>query len=162
MMRAHAFFVAACLALAAPLASADAPPPTSAPAPKTTANADVLVIHATKAEGRGSVDERLRRLPLGKKPFSDYNTFKVLDKQTIPLEKGKPASYAMATGRTLRVTWSDMTKDGRYAIAAEIDRPGKSEYLKLLEVVAAPGEPFFVGGQSHQGGTLILAITIRP
>jgi hypothetical protein len=166
MNAAKAILVAASLvAVAAPVALADVPPgppPTQAPAPKATARAEVLVIHATKQDGGASIDERLRKLPTGKKPFSEYNTFKVLDQQTIPLEKGKPASYAIATGRTLRVTWSDMTKDGRYAIAAAIDQPGQTEYLKALEVAAAAGEPFFVGGQSYRGGTLILAITVRP
>jgi hypothetical protein len=109
------------------------------------------------------VDERLRKLPhLQKKPFSDYDTFKVLDQRVLPLEKGKPATYAMVTGRTLRVTVSGTTKDGRYSVETAIDQPGSSQYLKLLEVVAAPNEPYFVGGQSYGGGTLILAITIMP
>jgi len=60
------------------------------------------------------------------------------------------------------VTLRDVTKDKRYAVDAMIDQPGKEEYLKLLEVIAAPNEPFFVGGQSYRGGTLILAITMRP
>jgi hypothetical protein len=153
-----ALFVAAPAWAAGPDASA----PVVAPAPAQTANAEILVIHATKEAGKGWIDERIQLPHLSKKPFSDYNTFKVVDKRVLPLQKGTPASYALPTGRTLRVTLKDVTKDKRYAVDSAIDQPGKEEYLKLLEVVAAPNEPFFVGGQSYRGGTLILAITMRP
>ncbi len=149
----------------AALADAPAVPSTSASSPQTpaTANAEIVVIHATKEAGKGSIDERVGKLPhLGKKPFSDYNTFKLVDRKVLLLEKGKPASHALVTGRTLRVTLRDVTADKRFSVDAAIDQPGKVEYLKLLEVVAAPNEPFFVGGQSYRGGTLILAITMRP
>jgi len=32
---------------------------------------------------------------------------------------------------------------------------------KLLDVTATEGEPFFVGGQSYQGGTLFLELVVR-
>ena len=148
-------------ALAAP-AIADPPAPSASAAPLQSANAEILVIHATKEPGRGSVDERIKLPHLSKKPFSDYNTFKVIDRRVLPLTKGTAVPYALPTGRTLRVTLKDITKDKRYAVDTMIDQPGKEEYLKLLEVIAAPNEPFFVGGQTYRGGTLILAITMRP
>ena len=46
--------------------------------------------------------------------------------------------------------------------SAAIDDPGKQAFLKLLEVTAGVNEPFFVGGQSYEGGTLFLEIVVRP
>jgi hypothetical protein len=161
----RALVVVAALALFAGAARADAPAPPAAQKAhdaKKSASCDLVVIHATKTDGGRAIDERLGRLPYEKKPFSDYNAFALLDRQTLALERGKAASYAMVTGRTLRLTWSDMTKDGRYSILAAIDQAGNGEYLKLLEVAAASGEPFFVGGQSYRGGTIIVAISVRP
>jgi hypothetical protein len=147
---------------AAPAAANAQAPSASASAPAAqSAKVEVLVIHATKEAGKGQVDDRIK-LPLTKKPFSDYNTFKVVEAKTLDLEKGRAASYALPTGRTLRVTLKDITKEKRYAVDAAIDQPRKEEYLKLLEVNAAANEPFFVGGQSFRGGTLILALTIKP
>ena len=151
-------------------ASADlSPPPKATPqadaqAPRAaSAIAEILVIHATKEDAAAFLDPRIGKLPhLGKKPFSDYTSFKLVDKKVLSLEKGRPESYAMVTGRTLRVTLTNITADKRFAVDAAIDQPGKPEYLKMLEVTAAPNEPFFVGGQSYKGGTLILAITMRP
>ena len=45
---------------------------------------------------------------------------------------------------------------------AEIGEPGKKAFLKLLEVTASGNEPFFVGGQSYEGGTLFLELVVRP
>jgi hypothetical protein len=169
MQRRH--FALAVLAVAASSGSvwADvaAPGPSAAakptPAPATSALAEILVIHATKEDAAAFVDPRIGRLPhLGKKPFSDYTSFKLVEKKVLTLEKGKAESYALVTGRTLRVTLQSVTTDARYVVEASIDQPGKPEYLKLLEVTAAANEPFFVGGQSHKGGTLILSITMRP
>jgi len=172
MRRAHLAF--ALLALAtlsgSGSAAADISPPPSAsakvqasPAPARSALAEIVVIHATKEDAAVFVDPRIGRLPnLGKKPFSDYTSFKFVEKKVLTLEKGRAESYGLVTGRTLRVTLQSVTADQRYVVEASIDQPGKPEYLKLLEVTAAPNEAFFVGGQSHNKGTLILAITLRP
>ena len=52
--------------------------------------------------------------------------------------------------------------DGRYKVRAAINRPNKSDYLPLLQVVASAGDPFFVAGQSYQGGTLVVGVTVDP
>lgn len=153
-------------------ARADVLPPAPPPAPSPSASsagalrsavAEVIVIHATKGDASAFVDPRIGKLPhLGKKPFSDYTSFKLVEKKLLILEKGRPESYAMVTGRTLRVGLQSVTAEKRYVVEASIDQPGKPEYLKLLEVTAAPNEAFFVGGQTYRGGTLILSITVRP
>ncbi len=146
-----------------PKASAPVATIATAAAAAQSAVAEIVVIHATKDDAGSGVDPRIGRMPnVGKKPFSDYTTFKLVEKKLLTLEKGRAESYAMVTGRTLKVALHGVTNDGRYVVEASIDQPGKTEYLKLLEVTAAPNEPFFVGGQSHKGGTLILSITMRP
>ncbi len=126
-----------------------------------TANADIMVLHATQVAGPGSIDPRIGSMPqLKKPPFSAYNTYKLLDRKVVPLEKGKAATYALQNGRTLDVTLIDLTGDKRYKVAARIEKDGK-DFLKS-EVTAATNEPFFVAGQSHQGGILVLGITLRP
>ena len=44
----------------------------------------------------------------------------------------------------------------------EIGEPGKQAFLKLLEVTAGPNDPFFVAGQTYEGGTLFLELAMHP
>jgi hypothetical protein len=127
----------------------------------------VTVIHAMTSDAGGSIDPLLRDLPqLGRdQPFVRYNVYKVLDRRELALDPGKPAETPLPNGRVLQVTLVDQAGDGpgrRFHVRAEIGEPGKKAFLKLLEVTASPNEPFFVGGQSYQGGTLFLELAVRP
>ncbi len=136
------------------------------------ATAEIMVIHATQIAGPGSIDPAIGVMPqLQKPPFSAYNTYKLVDRKSLPLVKDSGSTYLMVNGRTLLVTLLDMTADRRFHVSAAINQPEnkqaadtkkKPAFLKLLEVTAAPNEPFFVGGQTYQGGSLVLAITIKP
>ena len=127
------------------------------------ANAEVMVLHATQAPGPGSIDPQIGNLPqLKKPPFSSYNTYKLLDRKGLALEKGKPVTYAMPNKRVLQVTLQDVMPDGRFKIAAAINDPSGGAFLKLLEVTAAANETFFVAGQSYDGGILVLGFTVHP
>ncbi len=129
----------------------------------STVSALIMVMHATQADGGGSIDPGIGDMPqLKKPPFSAYNTYKLLDKKVLPLEKGKPVTHGLITGRTVQVTLLDVTPDHRFHVGAAINQPGGQAFLKLLEVNASANEPFFVAGQSYQGGTLVLGITIKP
>ena len=145
-------------------AGPEGPPPggsAQAPAPATV-NAEVMVMHATQVAGPGSIDEKIGNLPqLRKPPFSSYNTYKLLDRKTLAVQKGQPASYQLPNARTLQVSLNDV-KEKRYHVSASISQPDGKAFLKLLEVAAAPNEPFFVAGQTFQGGSLVIAITLRP
>jgi hypothetical protein len=124
--------------------------------------AEVMVLHATQSDGGVSIDPRIGNMPqLTKPPFSAYNQYKLLDRKALPLEKGKPAAYVLPNGRTLQVSLVDVVEK-RFHVSAAINQPGGQAFLKLLDVTAAPNEPFFVGGQSYQGGTLVLGITLKP
>jgi hypothetical protein len=127
----------------------------------------VTVIHAMTSDAGGSIDPLLRDLPqLGRdQPFVRYNVYKVLDRKELALDPGKPAETPLPNGRVLQVTLVDQVGDGpgrRFHVRTEIGEPGKTAFLKLLEVTASPNEPFFVGGQSYQGGTLFLELAVRP
>jgi hypothetical protein len=129
---------------------------------------EITVIHASQTDGGVSIDPSLRDLPqlTRDQPFVRYNTYKLLGRQALPLEVGKAATSDLPNGRALAVTLVEPpTSTGprpRYHVRAEIGEPGKKAFLKLLEVTATGNEPFFVGGQSYQGGTLFLELVVRP
>jgi hypothetical protein len=126
---------------------------------------EITVIHALRTDGGLSIDPELKGLPPPtREPFVRYNVYKLLDRKRLALEAGKPATSSLVNGRTLQVTLADARIDAgepRYHIRAEIDDPGKQAFLKLLEVTASANEPFFVAGQSYQGGTLFIELVVR-
>jgi hypothetical protein len=150
------------LGVALPTARADAPKAGAVTAVKLI-NADVMIMLATQVDGGSFIDPLIGTMPqLSKPPFSAYNSYRLLDRKTLPLEPGKAASYKLVNDRVLQVTYIEQTPDRRHHVSAAINQPGGKAFLKLLEVKAAPNETFFVGGQSFKGGSLVLAITMRP
>jgi hypothetical protein len=153
------------LGLAAALAGvaggvAHAQPPTPGP------TIELSVIHASHTEGAGAIDPKLRDLPqlTSEQPFTRYNVYKLVDRQQFPLVAGKPVSYGLVNGGTLRLSLDGVTQSDsgrRYQLGAQIGRPGK-DFLKGLQVTASANQPFFVGGQSYQGGTLFVEMVVRP
>jgi hypothetical protein len=153
------------LGVALPTARADAPKLANQPpvAAVKLVNADVMIMLATQVDGGSFIDPLIGTMPqLSKPPFSAYNNYRLLDRKMLPLEPGKAASYKLVNDRVLQVTYIEQTADRRHHVSAAINQPGGKAFLKLLEVKAAPNETFFVGGQSFRGGSLVLAITMRP
>jgi hypothetical protein len=128
---------------------------------------EVTVIHASRSDGGGSIDPQLRDLPqlTRQQPFLRYNVYRLIDRRTLPLEERKVVTDPLVNGRTLQITLLDVVERGadrRFHMRAAIDEPGKQAFLKLLEVTAGVNEPFFVAGQSYEGGTLFLEIVVHP
>jgi hypothetical protein len=133
---------------------------------------EIMVLHATQDPKGGHIDPQVAKMPqLTQPPFSAYNSYALLDKKVLGLDaaktadpwKGKPTvPYTLVNGRVLQVTLIDTLADKRFHVGAEINQPGGASFLKLLEVKAAPNEPFFVAGQSYNGGILVIGITVRP
>lgn len=128
---------------------------------------EVSVIHATRTDGGASIDPALKDLPqlTHDQPFVRYNVYKLLDRRVFPLQANKAVSYVLVNGRTLQVTLDGVDEDKgerRYHVDAQISEPGGKVFLKSLQVTASANEPFFVGGQSYQGGTLFLELVVRP
>ncbi len=145
------FLVAAWLGLAwlAPIA-AEAQEPV---------RAEVLIVLAK--EEAGSVDRELAEIPaLRRPPFNAFRTMRVLSRPRLELVPGRDADIRLPNGRRLRIQLQRVMPDGRYQMRVSINRPDERDYLPLLQVVAAPGDPFFVAGQGHEGGTLVIGIRV--
>mgnify|MGYP001257697882 CR=1 FL=1 len=127
------------------------------PAPEARADgpvtAEVLIIHAT--QGTPSVDPAI-----GEMPPLKYNNYKLLERKVLPLSKGQASSTGLPTGRTFQLVLGDVTPDKRYKISASISQPDGKAFLKLLEITAQPNKRFFVGGQTYQGGSLVIGVRI--
>lgn len=121
--------------------------------------AQVLVVLAK--EEPGEVDPGLREEPaLRKPPFNSFRSMKVLSRPEIKLGLNKPVEIELPNGRRLQLLLHQVMPDGRYRVKVAINRPNQKDYLPLLQVVAAPGDPFFVAGQSHEGGTLVIGVRV--
>ena len=129
----------------------------------STANvpAEVLVVLAKEEEGK--IDPQLKNLTaLRRPPFNSFRSMTILSRPKLTLTPGKDAFVSLPNGRRLKLTLLRVMPDGRYKVRAAINRPNKSDYLPLLQVVASAGDPFFVAGQSYQGGTLVVGVTVDP
>jgi hypothetical protein len=128
----------------------------------------VTLIHATYVDGGASIDPRLPNLPrlTRAEPFAHYNVFRLLDRQQFPLEAGKAVTYGLVNGRNVEITLGSISAgdagEQRYQLEAHIGEPGKAAYLKGLQVTLSANQPFYVGGQSYQGGTLFLELALLP
>jgi hypothetical protein len=128
---------------------------------------EVSVIHAMHSDGGVSIDPQLRDLPqlTRDQPFVRYNVYRLLDRKQFHLEEGKPVGENLANGRSLQVVLEGVAaaaNEKRYQLQTQIGEPGKKAFLRSLEVTASANQPFFVAGQSYQGGTLFLELVIRP
>ena len=123
--------------------------------------AEVLVVLAK--EDPGMIDPQLKQLTaLRRPPFNSFRSMKILSRPKLKLTTGQDAFVSLPNGRRLKLTLLRIMPDGRYKVRAAINRPNKSDYLPLLQVVASAGDPFFVAGQSYQGGTLVVGVTVDP
>jgi hypothetical protein len=128
---------------------------------------EVRLIAAFHTDGGAAIDAKLADLPqlTRDQPFVQYNVYRLLEARQFPLETGKTVTYVLVNGRTLEVTLGGIVEarnEKRYRIEAEIVEPGRRAFLKSLHVTAGPNQPFFVGGQQYQGGTLFLEVVVRP
>ncbi len=129
---------------------------------------EILVLYAKKDPAGGHMDPQVPKIPqLSQPPFSDFNTYSFVDKQTLALDtpratdpwKGKPtATYALVTGKSLEVVLLEDKTDKRFKMGALIGQDAADR----VRWVAPAGEPFFIGGQSYKDGILVIGITLRP
>ncbi|KPK52435.1 MAG: hypothetical protein AMJ63_09415 [Myxococcales bacterium SG8_38_1] len=118
---------------------------------EATANVPAEVLVVLAKEEAGEIDPALKKLTaLRRPPFNSFRSMKILSRPKLTLTPGKDAFVSLPNA------------DGRYKVRAAINRPNKSDYLPLLQVVASAGDPFFVAGQSYQGGTLVVGVTVDP
>jgi hypothetical protein len=127
----------------------------------TQANVEVMVLHATNSDGGASIDPAIGRMPaLQQPPFSAYNTYKLVSRTPLVVNKSAPTTTKLPNDRVLQITLRDVVQSSRYRIATSINQPGGTTFLPLLEVTTPAGEPFFVAGQTYKGGMLVIGITV--
>lgn len=126
---------------------------------KAKYSTEVLVLHATNS-GKG-IDKRIGEMPqLKKPPFSSYDSYELLVKQSLPLIKGHPETMELPNKRVLRTELLEELPKGYLKLGAAINQPGGKDFLPLLEVKAKAGQSFIVAGQSYKGGILVLVIRV--
>jgi hypothetical protein len=129
----------------------------SAQAPAITA--EVVIVIAR--EDGNVIDAELRDVPaLRRAPFNAFRSMRIHSRPRVSLDENHEADIVLPNGRRLRLKLLLTTPDGRYRLRVSINRPNETDYLPLLQVEAAPGDPFFVAGQAYQGGTLIVGVRL--
>jgi hypothetical protein len=127
-------------------------------APREVAG-EVLVVLAS--ERVGEIDPALATMQaLRQPPFNGYHTMQLLARPSIRLTVGQPTMVPLPNGRVLQLVLDSITSEGRYRVRVSINRPEQRDYLPLLEIVAPPGDPFFLAGQHFMGGTLVLGVRL--
>jgi hypothetical protein len=117
------------------------------------------VLHATN-EKKG-IDRRIGDMPeLTRPPFSSYDSYALVERAKLPLEKGVPKTLVLPNGRVLETKLVEVLSPDAVRLSASINQPGGKEFLPLLEVKAKLGEPFIVAGQSYKNGILVLVIRV--
>jgi len=97
---------------------------------------------------------------LTKPPFDSFVHKKLLSRAQVVLQGEQPAAIDLPNGRKLQLKLVGRSTDGRFRVQVSINRPGKKDYLPVMTVVAASGDPFFVAGQKYQDGTLIIGVRV--
>ena len=120
---------------------------------------DVMVVLAK--EDAGPVDPALQNVAaLRRPPFDSFQAMELLSRPRIQLRVNTPEEVRLPNGRRVQIVLQQVLPDGRFRMRVSINRPNQNDYLPLLTVVASPGDPFFVAGQSHRGGTLIIGVRV--
>ena len=126
---------------------------------QTEIPAEIFVVLA--ADTPGTIDARLSGMPgLRQPPFDGFGSMLLLDLHAASLAVGAPHDVTLPNGRVLRIVIEGVTDEGRFRVRVVINRPGETDYLPLLTMLASPGLPFFVAGQRLDSGALIIAIRL--
>jgi len=120
---------------------------------------EILIVLGS-SEGEG-IDPQLEKIEaLRKPPFDTFTKKSLLKRAEVKLEIGKETEVELPNGRKLRISLLEKLKDGRFRVSVSINRSGQRDYLPVMTVAAAPGDPFFVAGQKHGGGTLVIGVRV--
>ena len=135
--------------------------PGGAPAPAAVAptQGEVIVLLGS-ATGR-SVDARVRRLAAVRHPpLSLYPNIRVLAWNRYTF-RTTPTSVTLPNGRRLSISLTQILPNGRFVVQTVVSpRAGQSGPPTTATIEAAPGEPFFFAGHTHEGGTLMIGISV--
>ena len=117
---------------------------------------EVMVILAKKEPG--AFDAKLKQLaPLQNPPFDGFKSMTVLSSAEISISESKTASVDLPNGGKLELKLVQRMPDGRHKVELSLARPGKQN---TVMTVVASGEMFFIAGQKHEGGTLVIGVRV--
>lgn len=120
---------------------------------------EVMVLHATNS--KKGIDKRIGDMPeLKKPPFSSYDSYQLLIRARLPLDKGQAKTIKLPNKRVLRTKLLDILPKDYVRLSASINQPKGKTFLPLLKVKAKVGQAFIVAGQSYKGGILVLVIRV--
>ena len=119
-----------------------------------------LLVVLGSHHGRG-IDPQLEPLAaLRKPPFDGFTRQTVLERSELRFAPGDVRERDLPNGRKLRLALRERLPDGRLRLNMAIFRSGRDDYLKDLDLTAAPGDWLFVVGQKHEDGTLIVGVRV--
>src|SRR5262245_28699710 len=119
--------------LAGPIA-ADANPKDADKKPSAesaTFAVEVLVLHATNS--KKGIDARIGSMPeLKKPPFSSYDSYELIDRARLPLEKDVRKTLKLPNGRVLETHLLEVLSHDTVRMSTSINQPGGKEFLPWL------------------------------
>jgi hypothetical protein len=120
---------------------------------------DLVVLHATNQ--KKGIDERVRDLSeLTRPPFTSYDSYTLLERARLPLERRSTQTHRLPNGRVLATELLEAPAGDSVRVSASISEPGGHAFLPLLEVRARAGQRFIVAGQKYQSGILVLVLGV--
>lgn len=160
MTNLRATMFAACAAVLLLSASAGAQ---SAP---TALQADVMTLHAHNV--KGGIDGKIGKLPqLKKPPFSQFKSWKLLEKSKATLAKDVIAAVRLPNGNVVELNFKAVvmpTKTGdpvKYTVTTLVKKADGGS-MPVGSVTTKAGEVFFVSAGQHLTGVIMVAIKVSP
>jgi hypothetical protein len=121
--------------------------------------AEVLVLHATNS--KKGIDARIGSMPeLKKPPFSSYDSYELIDRARLPLEKDVRKTLKLPNGRVLETHLLEVLSHDTVRMSTSINQPGGKEFLPWLETKAKLGQAFMLAGQRYKQGILVIVIRV--
>ena len=114
--------------------------------------ASVLIVLGS-TQGSGNDAALAKWEALRKAPFDSFPKKSLLKRVDVQLSPGKEVEVELPNGRKLRLSLLERAPGGRFRVSVSINRPGKQDYLPVMTVVAAAGDPFFdvLDERAHEG-----------
>jgi hypothetical protein len=125
------------------------------------AKAAVIVLHASNA--KKGIDARLPDDVKGKlkvPPFSSYDSYELLEKKDLDFSAAKAGELALPNKGKLKLSLNGVNK--KYDLNVLITAPDGDKFVELNGVKAKRGDIFFIAGQKHKDGILVLGLRVGP
>jgi len=134
----------------------------TAAADEAPARCRFRVVHALLQEG--DVDEKLAPLRdrLGRAPFREWRTFRLLSEEERDLKPTDAVEFPLPEGRRAQVLYAEHAAgpDGKHVVRGALTLTGKKKETRTMFALDEGGV-LLVAGQKHAGGILIYALSCK-